>query len=57
MKVKIITDGTIEGTQIINLRTGEELKNVEIVEFENLPKYNYENDLANVFHSIKSEQS
>lgn len=49
MNVKIETDGTVEGTRVINLRTGEPLKNIKVVDYEVVKD---DNDLAEIFHSV-----
>lgn len=38
MDVKLITNGDLKKTKLINLRTGEEVKNIRIVDIEN-PDY------------------
>ena len=49
MKVKVITDGTPEGTRIINVYSGKYLENLEVVEFERDVN---PLDYSNVMHSI-----
>lgn len=67
MKVEIHTDGTPENTQVINVRTGEEVKNLEVVELKeyvHVDGYSIDDHIAtresllnlgNIFHSVRRE--
>lgn len=50
MNVRVESDGTVEGTRIINLRTGEPVKNVKVVDYKVVED---QNDLSNVLHSVR----